>query len=376
LLEQRIGRLDRIGRSDTIEIHVPYIDGSAQHRLLDWYDVGLAQFSHSFAAGAAVLHDFRDALHRQLAQPDASWPSVLAATRQAAQAADTALQAGRDRLLERNSLRPTEGEALRQRVLADEHSDELANYLLKTADAYGIEHEPQSDQTVILRPTEHQRIDQFPLLPDEGVTLTASRALALTREDLLFLSWDHPMIQQVMELVCLGDLGNAAVATLQLKGIAPGTLLLECLFTLDCPAPRKLGVDEYLPLAPLRLLLDQNGRNLANAIPQAQLSARLEAVRQNTAATIVNRARTEIERLLAVARELAASALEQRVTAAATTAHSALTAELDRLRHLASVNAAVRCSEITALEQRVQAVPAHIARAQPQLQALRLIIAR
>jgi len=376
LLEQRIGRLDRIGRSDTIEIHVPYVEGSAQHRLLDWYDMGLGQFSHSFAAGAAVLHDFRERLHRQLLQPDAEWPSVLAETGRAARDAEATLQAGRDRLLERNSLRPADGDALRQRVLAEEHSEELASYLLKIADAYGIEHEPQSDHTVILHPTEHQRIDQFPLLPDEGVTLTADRELALAREELLFLSWDHPMIQQSMELICLGDLGNAAVATLQLKGIAPGTILLECLFTLDCPAPRELGVDQYLALAPLRLLLDQSGRNLATAIPQAQLSARLEALRQSTAATIVNQARSEIERLLAVAREIAAAALAQRVTSASATAHSALTTELDRLQHLATVNPAVRHSEIQVLEHRLHAVPAHIARAQPQLQGLRLIIAR
>ena len=34
LLEQRIGRLDRIGQQNTVEIHVPYLEGTAQQTLL------------------------------------------------------------------------------------------------------------------------------------------------------------------------------------------------------------------------------------------------------------------------------------------------------------------------------------------------------
>ena len=36
LLEQRIGRLDRIGQKQQVNIHVPFFSHSAQHVLLDW----------------------------------------------------------------------------------------------------------------------------------------------------------------------------------------------------------------------------------------------------------------------------------------------------------------------------------------------------
>src|SRR5690606_27570682 len=46
LLEQRIGRLDRIGQTQTVNIHVPVYPGgenqhSAQQKLLNWYHQGL-----------------------------------------------------------------------------------------------------------------------------------------------------------------------------------------------------------------------------------------------------------------------------------------------------------------------------------------------
>ncbi|MCW8853680.1 MAG: RNA polymerase-associated protein RapA, partial [Gammaproteobacteria bacterium] len=37
LLEQRIGRLDRIGQTQNIQIHVPYLENSAQEIIFNWY---------------------------------------------------------------------------------------------------------------------------------------------------------------------------------------------------------------------------------------------------------------------------------------------------------------------------------------------------
>ena len=50
LLEQRIGRLDRIGQTYPIEIHLPYFEASAQAVMLAWYDRGLDAFRHTSPA--------------------------------------------------------------------------------------------------------------------------------------------------------------------------------------------------------------------------------------------------------------------------------------------------------------------------------------
>jgi superfamily II DNA/RNA helicase len=41
VLEQRIGRLDRIGQTETIKVHVPYMIGTAQERLFNWHQLSL-----------------------------------------------------------------------------------------------------------------------------------------------------------------------------------------------------------------------------------------------------------------------------------------------------------------------------------------------
>ena len=54
LLEQRIGRLDRIGQTETINIHVPYVKGDAGERYARWYQEGLNAFEKNLQ-GAQLL---------------------------------------------------------------------------------------------------------------------------------------------------------------------------------------------------------------------------------------------------------------------------------------------------------------------------------
>jgi ATP-dependent helicase HepA len=58
LLEQRIGRLDRIGQKHTIELHVPYLQTSPQERLFQWYHEGLNAFLNTCPTGNALQHQF------------------------------------------------------------------------------------------------------------------------------------------------------------------------------------------------------------------------------------------------------------------------------------------------------------------------------
>ena len=62
LLEQRIGRLDRIGQSETIRIHVPYLEGTGQARLFHWYHEGLDAFADTCPAGSVVFSELGEEL--------------------------------------------------------------------------------------------------------------------------------------------------------------------------------------------------------------------------------------------------------------------------------------------------------------------------
>ena len=57
LLEQRIGRLDRIGQEQTINIHVPYVKGAHGEVLARWYHEGLGAFEHSLHGSSEIVRE-------------------------------------------------------------------------------------------------------------------------------------------------------------------------------------------------------------------------------------------------------------------------------------------------------------------------------
>jgi ATP-dependent helicase HepA len=140
----------------------------------------------------------------------------------------------------------------------------LANFMERAWSAFGVDQEEQQETHLhILRPGDHQLLDGFPGLDPEGMTVSLDRDYALTREDVHFLTWEHPMAQGLLDLFRTQEYGNANVALIRNKGIKPGTLLLELFFRLETVAPKGLGVDAALPSQTLRILLDQDGRDLS-----------------------------------------------------------------------------------------------------------------
>ena len=114
LLEQRIGRLDRIGQTEDIQIHVPYLAHSPQEVLVRWYHEGLNAFESNLEGGNELLRQFGRAVHdlalefpvadRKAAEQELA--GLLKKTTAARREMRRLLEQGRDRLLELNSFRP------------------------------------------------------------------------------------------------------------------------------------------------------------------------------------------------------------------------------------------------------------------------------
>ena len=374
LLEQRIGRLDRIGQEHDVIIHVPYLEDTAQQTLLEWYDTGLNLFHDSCSAGFMIFQMFEERLLPQLEQQTDDFGSLLADSAAFTAKTRQELRDGRDKLLERNSCKPEIAMTLIEEVIAIESEDSLESYLEALCEAYGVEQEFHSDQTLILRASEHMLTGHFPHLTEDGTTVTFSRAKALAREDMAFLSWEHPMILEAMDMVHSTELGNAALGTIKLKGVAPGTMLLEALYTVNCVAPRALQVERFLPLSPMRLLVDARGKDLAELVPHQRLNQLIEKVKKPTALAIIKQVRNEVEAKMLLASAQAESQLENILTTAEQTMRADLGAERDRLAALREVNPSIRQAELDHLNYRIEECAIHIQHANLQLQALRLII--
>ncbi|MFT0516797.1 RNA polymerase-associated protein RapA [Pseudomonas sp.] len=376
LLEQRIGRLDRIGQKHTIQLHIPYLQDSPQERLFQWYHEGLNAFLNTCPTGNALQHQFGPRLLPMLEGGEAkAWTALVAEARGERERLEAELHSGRDRLLELNSGGAGEGQALVEAILEQDDQFALPIYMETLFDAFGIDSEDHSENALILKPSEKMLDASFPLGDDEGVTITYDRAQALSREDMQFLTWEHPMVQGGMDLVLSGSMGNTAVALIKNKALKPGTVLLELLFVSEVVAPRSLQLGRYLPPAALRCLLDANGNDLASRVAFETLNDQLESVPRASANKFIQAQRDVLAKRISGGEEKILPTHVERVAEAQRRLAAEADEELARLTALKAVNPSVRDSEIDTLRKQREDGLAMLEKAALRLEAIRVLVA-
>ena len=378
LLEQCIGRLDRIGQMRDVQIYVPCVKDSTQSRLAHWYHEGLNAFEQTCPMGMALFTQFADELEKVRSNSTALSEDELAdlvkQTKKAREKLKTQLEKGRDRLLELNSNGGKQAQALAEQIANEDNSPELVNFALKLFDIIGVEQEDLGANSIVITPTGTMLAPDFPGLKEEGVTVTFDRDLALAREEMAFLTWDHPMIRQGIDLVASGDIGKAAMALLINKQLPPGTLLIELVYMVESQSPKGLQLNRFLPPTPVRLLLDNKGNNIGGQVAFETLHSKLKPLGKNVANQMVKMARSNIENLIARGDQLIKALAEPIIAEAQTDANQQLSAEINRLQALRAVNKNIRQSEIDILEaKRTQSLD-ELAKANWRLDCLRVIV--
>ncbi|WP_010490506.1 RNA polymerase-associated protein RapA [Pseudomonas sp. S9] len=376
LLEQRIGRLDRIGQKHRIQLHVPYLESSPQERLFQWYHNALNAFLATCPTGNALQHQFGSRMLPLLESGDDSeWQALADEAKTERVRLEGELHAGRDRLLELNSGGAGEGQTLAADIEEQDDQFALPIYMEQLFNAFGIDSEDHSENALILRPSEKMLDASFPLGDDEGVTITYDRNLALSREDMQFLTWEHPMVQGAMDLVRSGSMGNTGVALIKNKALKPGTVLLELLYVSDVVAPRALQLGRYLPPAALRCLLDANGNDLASKVAFETLNDQLESVPRASANKFVQAQRDTLNPQIAVGEEKVMPRHLERVAEAKRRLAADMDEELARLTALQAVNPSVRDGEIETLRNQREQGLSSLDKAALRLEAIRVLVA-
>ncbi|MDI1303049.1 MAG: RNA polymerase-associated protein RapA [bacterium] len=376
LLEQRIGRLDRIGQTETIKLHVAYFAGTAQERLFRWYHEGLNAFESISPTARTILEELRQQLPAALREGGDIFETLLATARQRRAELGAELEKGRDRLIELNSCRKDVAADLIAAINAQDADPALTNFMERAWSAFGVDQEEQLETHLhILRPGNHQLLDGFPGLDPEGMTVSFDRNYALVREDVQFLSWEHPMPQGLLDLFLTQEYGNANVALIRNKGIKPGTVLLELFFRLETIAPRGLNVESALPSLALRVLLDQDGRDLTSRVAHDVLVKQLQPLERAVCRQLVKARQEELEGLMKKAVLQSESQLPGIRDAALANWKSVNDTEIHRLKALAAVNPSVRPAEISLLEKKQQEGEKALAGLRPVAHAVRMIVA-
>ena len=377
LLEQRIGRLDRIGQKQDIQIHIPYLKDTAQEVLFRWMHEGIHLFTQSCSAGYEIYKKFYDRLNAAINMKDTIDGSnlnlLVKDTEKFTEATMESLHAGRDQLLELNSCNKKQANRLIERILVEDRQQELIDYMDLVFDQFGVESEYHSEYSYVLRPGDHMHAN-FPGLKDEGNTITFNRDKALRREDMEFLSWEHPMISESMEMIQNSEFGNTAVAVISVKGIPKGTLLIETWYAINVIANKILQLDKYLPLHPTRFLLDNNSKDYSKALNHEAINSLCSSVPKKTALTIVKQTRPLLQDLISKSQLLADKELVNIQAEATAKMNQNLNSELDRLSSLQKVNSNIRNEEIEFVKNRIATSSETISRACFQLEAVRILV--
>ncbi|MBI5506794.1 MAG: RNA polymerase-binding ATPase, partial [Deltaproteobacteria bacterium] len=384
LVEQRIGRLDRIGQRGLVHIHVPAVAGSGMEVLARWHDEGVDSFRRPTLTAPALLERFGERV-RKLAlragavqtpaggtraeEIDRDLRLLVTETADAARELAARVEDGRDRLLEMASLRRDVAGVLVDGVRARDEDEELDDYLLRLLEHFGVYAEELGERVYLLNP-DGSACEDFPSLERGETAVTFDRAVALVREDLEFMTCDHPLLGDAMELLLASQSGNAVFAVMDGNG-GPPRLFLEAVFVLESVAPPRLHVDRFLAPTPIRVVVDQHLAEL-ECIPLRKGAAlgagrgRWLVEKQSVLGPALAKMAARCEKLAEIRAD------ELRAEARAAMARR-LGDEIERLRALAAINDHIRADEERAMQAELEELAVAIDAARLRPDALRLL---
>ena len=376
LLEQRIGRLDRIGQRHEIRVHFAAFTGTAQLVLARWYRDGLDAFQTSPADGRELFMRFGARLvelaieHAHGAdEPDAEIDVLIAETRALHAELSARIRQGRDRLLELANHREARTETLRHALMQSDADRSGDDFVLGLFEQFGVHNDEHGNRTFVLDP-EYLSMDGFPGLKDGPQKITFDRATALAREELPLLRMDHPMVAGAMDLLLGSELGNAVF--LVDDALAPKTVLLQAVHLLDCVAAPALHADRFLPPLPLCSIVDTKLTARPDWRPHA--SSLVRASERSTDATRYRKYFAAlVPSMLKRCEELARERAGVEIAAALAAAEHELGGEHARLAALRLVNPGVSAAELDAIDSELAALRLALPRSLLRLDSLRFV---
>lgn len=375
LLEQRIGRLDRIGQTEDIQIHVPYLKDSPQEVLVRWFHEGLNAFEENMEGGNQIGLLFKDRLADMALAASSTDISkkldvLITDTTTYQKELKQILANGRDRLLEMNSFRPKVADKLVEKIKAADQDPGLEIYMTQVFEYFGIEMEDLAPRTYLLHPARANR-EAFPSIPDEGISVTFDRTRALSREDLSFISWDHPMVTGALDMVLSLGTGGAGYGVL--RGTGKTGILLEVIFVLETTGRKGVYLDRFLPNTPLRVVVNHSGDEVTEDYPidlfnRQLIPGRVDDLIENE--TLVD---TILPEMIKTAIEIAEHLKKKEIAAGLEYMNQRMDHEIGRLASLYKRNKAIRPDEIqTALNEK-NVLTTLISEARIRMDSLQLI---
>lgn len=379
LLEQRIGRLDRIGQKNDIQIHVPFVEGASDELLMRWYHEGFNAFESSPRGGTELYATVRSELMELLQKteegeyPEKDFVTFLKKTQTLHQEIEKKLEEGQDQLVEINSFNHAKAMDFVKELKAADESTELRNFMITIFNQLGVDVEDMNDpDTFFIKPGDNMYLPHFPGLENEGMTITFKRQNALLNEDMTFLTWDHPMVIGIMDFIASKEMGNSTITSW--KSSSKESFLFEGYYLLSCVADKKLQIQKWFPPTPLRVTLNSQMQDVTQKLPKKFLDENVESLSAEKRSELKDLPKEFLKECIKKGKELCIARAKQYKDKFRDDMLKFMNTEIERLEALRKVNPTVSETEILMLKFHRDQMSKAMEKAELSLDSLRVII--
>ncbi|MCQ2102751.1 MAG: RNA polymerase-associated protein RapA [Fibrobacter sp.] len=417
LVEQRIGRLDRIGQTENIIIHVPYVKGSGQEVMFRWYHNGLNAFGTPLMSGGELFMKYTDELIASLAEPQSLLENFIEKViPQVKKDCDTMrknIEKGRDRLLEFNSRNPAKAKEITDEIQRVDAQPELETLVFSSLMDRGLEIEKSKiPGCFVITMGTQVEAGSVPGMPEsvggvpgssggggrvvqqvgdfsEGggsdedarysdassLTVTFDRNVAMIHDEVDFVSLEHPLSQGVIDFETTLDNGAVSCNIWQNSGMRG--LLLQYNFAVDFSISEEWGVSDIAGPRYLSVLVSPSGEVLSDKLEElSKATFKDVAVPQGNPAVNMTLKYFGKDGLAIARREVTAKAKEL-AEIAAEAVEARAEQEYQRMNHLLTMRGkAGNNDQLKQLRKNAQEWKKIISNPQLRLDAIRLLVCR
>lgn len=384
LVEQRIGRLDRIGQTSNIKVFLPYYKGTLEEVLFTWYEEGLKSFTTSWNGTDVFLNEFAEELFETLRAhlPNSSTNSDVALKMLDQLVHDTQRHAeyirqenenSVDLLVDLNSYQPEKGEELLDYVEEADDNPTLEFFIRSMFEHYGVDYEEYDDRgTLLVKADSMKFIDKFPgIEQDENTLVTFDREVALLREDIVFATGDHPIADGALSLLLDRNEGVASMAKWPDSPYENG-LIVEISMVFEALGPKDLELGRFLPILTKELQFNHTGKSLDEKRHKDDPS-KLVALGYDDQRPDPEMLKQIIEPIVEKAQKEVGEWSEKAKNKAISRAEKYFESELSRLQYLSDINRSVSSREIDLFKERAEESLGCLKDSNPRIDGIRLV---
>jgi len=371
LLEQRIGRLDRIGQINKINIYVPFIKNTHGEILARWFNEGINGFNQNINGGEIIYEKFNkkiiDILNEDNQYNIESVNEVIKKTKNFYNDLLIKLKDGRDKLLELNSFSSIRAKKIIKQINDIGFIKKIERVLEKIFNYYGI-NMTEIDEDVFVLKGKGAKTDAFPNIENTNTVVTFNRDTAMARKSMIFLTADHPIVQRALDLIISGESGNCSIGFWHDK--FNKDFYLEAIYVLESVSPAFLNIGRFLPPTPIRVLVNSTLEDYSAKYSHDKISNLIRDLKiKNVVSNNIN-----LKLMFLKSEEAAIKNAEVIKDEIVVRMKNELMSEYERLKELKNINKNIDDEELKLSLDEISTLEEYINNARVRLDSVRLIV--